>query len=136
MVKTLQIKVKCYVGEKLVSKPITDKNLTKYFTEISGVMAIRDMAIAYTDREKLLATLVEKNSKGWEGTDKELRSAIRNSFEYKDNLIYFENLKVAADKVISKLGNIPVMKSRIVYSGKGSNYMTIGQRKDMVCGRV
>lgn len=126
---SLKISVKRVVGEKVVSVKLTNKNFAKYLGTLPEIKQLNELCNIYTNRKTLLAAVVDKAAKKSKDIPESLLTAtIAESVAFKDNIIYFQDLKEATDKLIHKLEALPVLKSRVVYKGKGSNYLTLEER--------
>jgi hypothetical protein len=99
-----------------VKKRLTPKNIVSkldYKAIVGAIPLIREM----TDRELLSRKWLER-FKTFEGG----RADIEAMYDFKDNLIYFNEMLAAIEKYKTKMEAIPVLKSRVIFKGKGSNY--------------
>jgi len=127
--KPLNLKLKVYNDAgKMVSKRIDPMKLGKLGLSLSELKSIHNVAKEYAGREPIITKLLQKVEKHPEIN----REHIKASLAYKESIIYFEQLEKSSMKLIGVLEAIPVLKSRIVYKGKGSNLRTLSERLELI----
>lgn len=127
--KPMHLALKVYNDAgKLVSKQINPLKLGKLGLSLAELKSIHNTAKNYCNRDKIIDRFLEKYSKN-EGLNREV---VKSTLAYKESIIYFEQLEKSTNKLIGTVEAVPVLRSRIIYKGKGSNLRTLSERLELV----
>lgn len=123
--KVINLSIKEYVDGKKVSKKINPQKLGKLDLSLSELKSIFLTSKDMTVRDNIIAAYQKKN-------EDLSREVIKASLAYKETIVYFEDLTRALDKLITKYESLSVMRNRITFKGKGSNYRTYSERCESI----